>query len=227
MMNISKKVQKCKICGNLLKSGRIYCSRKCYWKKSPKFKTKCKQCGKEFLTYPSWQKNGQGFLCSKECKYRWIGLNYRGKNSRAGFKNAKKLLKCKECGKGFYTFRSRIQIKRGIFCSKNCYNNWFSKNSSLEKSPAWIDGRTFIKYPKEFELIKNEIKKRDSYICQNCGKKVERRFLTVHHINYDKLDNKETNLITLCTACNSGANGNKDYWIDLFTKKINKILCQK
>ncbi len=213
---------KCKVCGNALNKGKIYCSLKCYWKNSPKFQTNCRQCNKRFWTYPSFQKIGEGFLCSKECKYKWISENYRGENSRAGFKNATKRLKCKECGKVFYKFQSRIKDKRGIFCSKDCYLKWFEKHCQMEKSPAWIDGRSFVEYPKEFELIKNKIKKRDNYICQNCGKKVEKRFLTVHHIDYNKMNNKEINLITLCTWCNSGANGNRNYWIRLFTKLLSE-----
>ncbi len=184
---------------------------------------KCKICHKQFLTYPSSIKRKQGFLCSMKCKSKWISLKYRGKNSKAGWRNAKKNIKCRNCGNIFQEYQSRIKEKRGVFCSKNCFNKWFKDNCQLEKSPAWIDGRTFIKYPKEFEIIKNKIKKRDNFICQNCGRKVKKIFLNVHHIDYNKLNNKETNLITLCTWCNSGANGNKEYWIRLFSKKIEEL----
>ena len=66
--------------------------------------------------------------------------------------------------------------------------------------------------------LKQKIRKRDSYICQNCGitEKIHKikygRILTVHHIDYNKQNCKESNLITVCLSCNLKANGNRDYW---------------
>ena len=91
--------KKCRICLKELKLGKIYCSKECYWQKSPKFKTNCKQCLKEFWTYPSFIKANEGFLCSKKCKYKWISENYRGERSKAGFKNASINKSCKWCNK--------------------------------------------------------------------------------------------------------------------------------
>jgi hypothetical protein len=47
--------------------------------------------------------------------------------------------------------------------------------------------------------------------------------LTIHHIDYNKQNCNEENLITLCKGCNTRANYNKDYWLI----KYKKILCQK
>lgn len=213
---------KCKTCGNALNRGKIYCSLKCYWKKSPKFKVKCRQCKKEFLTYPSWQKIGQGFLCSKKCKYKWISENYRGEKSKAGWRNAKIKLECKECNKVFYEFRSRVKDKRGVFCSKKCSIEWFKKNCQMEKAPNWIDGRSYLKYPKEFDIVKNEIKQRDGYLCQLCYIPCIRKRLGAHHIDYNKMNNNKNNLISLCTGCNSKVNRSRDYWTNYFNIKITQ-----
>ncbi len=84
--------------------------------------------------------------------------------------------------------------------------HWKGGISSEPYCPLWFD--------KEF---KNYIKERDNYECQNpkCWKKP--CYLTIHHINYIKKDCQPTNLITLCTSCNSRANANKGVWERLFT----------
>ena len=58
---------------------------------------------------------------------------------------------------------------------------------------CYIDGRSFIRYPSEFnQKLKNKIKIRDGYKCQNCNITEEKhlivygRRLEIHHINYNK-----------------------------------------
>jgi 5-methylcytosine-specific restriction endonuclease McrA len=201
-------IKKCKICGKVVKPARTYCSLKCYWKKSPKFKTECKQCGKVFLTYPSWQKGGQGFLCSKICKSKWISENYRGEKSKAGFRNAQLERTCKYCSKNFKEYKSRVKGNRGIFCCKDCYNKWFSDFVKIkENALRWIDGKSFLPYPPEFNRrLKAEIKERDNFTCQYCGSKEK---LSIHHMDFDKNNNDRSNLITACTSCNSSIGGGK------------------
>ncbi len=82
--------KQCKVCKNTLKFGNIYCSKKCYWSISPKFKYPCKNCGKSFWTYPSFQKVNEGFLCSQKCHYLWIKKSYKGKESKKHPELAKK-----------------------------------------------------------------------------------------------------------------------------------------
>lgn len=42
---------------------------------------KCKNCGKEFLTYPSRVKKGYAKFCSRKCQAVWKSLNQSGENS--------------------------------------------------------------------------------------------------------------------------------------------------
>jgi len=44
--------------------------------------------------------------------------------------------------------------------------------------------------------------------------------LCVHHINYDKDDLFEFNLVTLCRSCNGKVNSRRDMWRDYFTFRI-------
>ena len=47
------------------------------------------------------------------------------------------------------------------------------------------------------------------------------RRLEIHHINYNKKDCNEYNLITLCKKCNLNANHNRTYWELFYNAKIN------
>ncbi len=97
-----------------------------------------------------------------------------------------------------------------------------------EKNPNWKKGKSFEPYSPEFnKKLKNKIRKRDNYQCQQCGEKIEKqtkkKFLTVHHINYDKKDCNENNLISLCNFCNSSVNTKRNEWEDFFKCKIKLL----
>jgi len=98
-----------------------------------------------------------------------------------------------------------------------------------DKSPTWIDGRSYLPYSKEFNKHKREhIKERDGHVCQYCGRTEEEqklkdrigRGLTIHHINYDKFYNDDINLATVCRSCNTYANLNREFWQRFYTDKI-------
>lgn len=68
-------------------------------------------------------------------------------------------------------------------------------------------------YPPEFKkLLKTQIADRDNHTCQEC-KNIENghRFST-HHIDYDKDNIHQKNLILLCKTCHGKTNYNKIYW---------------
>lgn len=74
--------------------------------------------------------------------------------------------------------------------------------------------------------LKEQVRIRDSYICQNCGITQEesiskyKQILHIHHIHYDK-SNCFPDLITLCAKCNSTVNFNRIYWEKYFMNKLN------
>jgi len=79
-----------------------------------------------------------------------------------------------------------------------------------DKSSQWQGGISFEEYPREFnDERKERIRERDGHVCQCCGrtKEEEGRELAVHHIDYDKRNCNDDNLITLCCRCNAKANG--------------------
>jgi len=76
------------------------------------------------------------------------------------------------------------------------------------------------------EELKESVRLRDSYICQNCGITQEEhkiksgKRLTSHHIHYLKSD-CYPDLITLCSGCNLKANHNRDEWEKYYMNKLN------
>ena len=93
-----------------------------------------------------------------------------------------------------------------------------------ENNSQWKGGISFEPYCFEFtDWLKNQIKDRDDYQCQNpnCDKEITRNNpLGIHHINYQKKDCSCNNLITLCKSCNSRANANRECWQELYTSII-------
>ena len=86
----------------------------------------------------------------------------------------------------------------------------------------YIDGRkSEYDYPSEFNtLLKRQIKTRDNYTCKHCCTTEK---LAIHHIDYNKGNCHQTNLITVCRRCNTLANANRDYWFAFYTYKIYEI----
>lgn len=80
-------------------------------------------------------------------------------------------------------------------------------------------------YGPEFDsTLKERIRFRDKYKCQECDcTQIENgKQLDVHHLDYNKRNNEEWNLISLCVSCHRKTNSNRKYWIVHFNKKIMK-----
>jgi len=102
-----------------------------------------------------------------------------------------------------------------------------------EQNPNWNGGLSFEPYSPEFnKVLKEQIRKRDNYICKNCNKQEQENFMNtkrgiihcnlhIHHIDYDKSNYVPDNLISLCNTCNSKANFNRNYWISYFQSKLS------
>lgn len=85
-----------------------------------------------------------------------------------------------------------------------------------EKNPRWIDGRRRREYPRAFYYIRENILERDSYECQACYESLRNRKKAIHHIDENKKNNKESNLISLCQSCHGK--------VHFFTKTNDKVI---
>ena len=86
-------------------------------------------------------------------------------------------------------------------------------------SSNWKGGLSFEPYGIEFnKKLKRQVRERDNFTCQmtGCNKKENGRDHDVHHVDYNKKNNNEDNLITLCMNCHMKTNGNRKYWTFYF-----------
>ncbi len=88
-------------------------------------------------------------------------------------------------------------------------------NKTGLNSANWRGGKSFEPYSMEFNnKLKKDIRQRDNFKCQNCGRLQEENKikLHIHHINYDKYNNWDDNLVSLCKSCHATTNHNRDFW---------------
>lgn len=193
------------------KSGRYFCSPDCRWiGLSTKRKIKCAYCDKEFICEGYRAEKFENVFCSRECQ----GL----------FNQKRQVVNCFQCGKELVLCPSQIESYEKKFCSSRCYGDWRSENLAGENCPWWKGGYQScegVLYPSVFNnYLKRKIRKRDNYTCQECGKQKVSRLLCVHHIDYDKMNNMEDNLISLCGSCHAKTNCNRNFWQQRFTDKL-------
>lgn len=116
------------------------------------------------------------------------------------------------------------------FNSNESRQHWIdvcSKKFSGKGNPMWKGGLSFEPYGLEFnESLRERIRERDSHACRLCGIKQDKTKHPVHHIDYNKRNNKPKNLITLCKGCHSLSNNNREFWINFFMGKNKFLSCQ-
>lgn len=229
--------QNCKECGNYYEGqGRYFCSTKC----SGKNKDRIKRQAKAMKGKPSWskglhikfndalakwRKNG-GIVWNKNkklTKKQKLGLNMEGLKLGRGWNKGLKI-PYDVWNKG-KTKDDCPQLARSEKVKKQ-----ISKSLSGSNNYQWIFDRSLKEYPDEFnDELKEGIRIRDNYTCQLCYVKQKDyyRKLDIHHIDYDKNNCNDDNLITLCNGCNIRVNSNKDYWKDLFKKRMELHFAKK
>jgi hypothetical protein len=158
---------------------------------------KCVDCGKQLHRYRSkrcYSCNTKNNHKIKLYPYKKTGINFA---------------KCIVCG-----------VQRNNYIKRKCQ----SCANTGKNNPNYIHGQGRGQYNLQFRpKLKQEIRKRDNFICQCCGLKesdnkrgVKQINLTTHHIDYNKENCKKDNLISVCIGCNSKVNFNRDYWYAYF-----------
>ena len=88
-----------------------------------------------------------------------------------------------------------------------------------DKSPNWQGGKSFEPYGTGFNgSLKKRVRVRDNYTCQICG--CIKKFPQTHHIDYDKNNNSEENLVCLCNRCHGKTNFNRAAWKAYFNELL-------
>ena len=183
---------------------------------------KCLDCGKEISKYK--------YTRCQKCMGIYYSISFKGrkltkKTIAKIIKNHAHLSKenhpnwqggipkCIDCKKLLKGYRQ----KRCWSCSQ------IERFKDPRNHPCYIDRISFENYPRIFNFfLKLKIRKRDNYKCQYCGMTQEEHFekynrdIEIHHIDYDKTNCKEDNLIALCKGCNINANFDRDYYYAYF-----------
>jgi hypothetical protein len=184
---IKNALQVCTYCGEKYRNktqGRKYCSMKCRRQhKNEQYNHICPICSKKFQARPGL------VFCSKQCA------------AESKRKNPKR--NCAYCGKGFFTSRTKSNIK---YCSAQCQH-------LARRGPEYGNGRSAI-YGPRWPGIARQIRRRDNWTCQMCGTYYKgtspSKVLHVHHKvsvrkfagDLDKAHHS-SNLITLCRSCHA------------------------
>lgn len=213
----------CLNCGKVFRKGgkdstccSIVCAKQYEWKNkqaeglnfiesSKKFRcrfveTTCKTCGKAIkIRHGDYNRSMRehGYVtCSRKCSSIAKGTTI--------------LIKCSECGKEYYRAKSLVQSNiKYYFCSKECQDKNSEYRPSGKDHYNFINGDTSYKRGENWLQVRREVRERDNFTCQICGKTEEEvgKLLDVHHIKpYRLFDNYEeandlTNLIALCPSC--------------------------
>ena len=152
-------------------------------------------------------------------KYIDNRTNIQHRCEECGNKITCQAIKCKCCGnKRKFTKIRKINISIGT--KRTMQRPEVKEKMSGKNNPCYIHGNGYKGYSLEFRKIRDKIRQRDSFTCQNldCNCTQEEHFkkygkdIEVHHIDYNKDNNDKDNLITLCKKCNINANWNRDYW---------------
>lgn len=86
--------------------------------------------------------------------------------------------------------------------------------------PNWRGGPTI--YPLEFNNeLRESIRDRDGRKCIICYVLENTQAHDVHHIDYNKHNNKEQNLTTLCMSCHGRTNYHRNYWKQILSHITN------
>ena len=123
----------------------------------------------------------------------------------------------------------RRSLSQSQVISDTNTGRWVEKDSRLmgDQHPNWCGGISFEPYGIEFNSrLKKLIRGRDNHTCQECGMTEEELGYTLHchHIDYNKENNSEGNLISLCRSCHAQTNFGRNDWKVYYKSKLNPML---
>jgi len=172
------------------------CNKKVWHKNS-----RCTPHAEKYKKYPCRKKENNPFFNHNQYK---ITKSFLIEEYCKNQKSERTIAKIKKCSYGtirHWLYKYNIPLRKR--------NETKSKIYKGKGNPRYLDGRSFEKYPSEFNAsLKLKIRKRDNFTCQLCGisekEHIEkfRRVLEVHHKDHNRKNCKESNLMTLCKQCN-------------------------
>ncbi len=176
-----------------------------------------------------WKRNKHPMLGKKHTKES----REKNRNSHIGLPNLKLRETIKRLGltKGEKNPRFGIVVSEGT--KKKIKNSNYHKDHKKEKSSNWQGGISKEPYSFNFdEDLKEKIRKKFGFRCQQCFRHQDELFmknrkgevvnyrLAIHHIDYNKKNNEDDNLIPLCRTYYGQTHFNRNQWINYFQEKF-------
>lgn len=197
--------------------------------KSATLSLSCKQCGTAFYRSPARQRGG---FCSLRCfgdskilpkktcvdcgaVTAW-GSNARCRScwishvSQANATGA--TAPCRQCAAPVYRSASDLKASSrrfGVFCGSQCFGLFVTGPNN----PAYYSGRRPGQYPSAFKSAKRRVLRREGRACFLC--RATPKTLDVHHIDRDKANNADWNLVALCRVCHMAQKGAPEQMLKL------------
>lgn len=173
-----------------------FCSNKC-WGEAQNLRRygerTCTQCGGPAPKATSLGAHKTPY-CSKTCMEQTKAEEYEARNLA-------KLKPCPRCNAMFIP-----KVPNQAYCGKDCADRDHSGRMLGENNPRWNGGmfkqRTKPHNARRYREMRPLILKRDGNCCVLCQSKEP---LNVHHIDENPLNNRSTNLVTLCWDCHMKA----------------------
>ena len=191
--NWKNNISICEYCKKKFKprGERKFCSHQCY-SKSQKRRIifKCKQCGKTIERTPATAIRGKSHFCSLKCMSA-----HRSGNRNHAWQGGKKVVFCEVCVKKIKRKQGYAKQYNHVFCSNECHGLGMLRANN----PSWKGGIANEPYCEIWteKDLKESVKIRDDFRCQNPDCRKNSKRLCVHHIDYDKKNCDHSNLITL------------------------------
>lgn len=169
----------------------------------------CPICKKEFEKHI--YKKCHAVYCSQVCAYKGRSLGYSKRIIKKPYNCKRKPPRNCEICQNEYIYRKKTQK----YCSRKCYEISLKQRMLGKNNPAYKNGSSYKKRcwrGNDWETLRQDIYKRDNFICKDCGikcvskrdyKQDSNRIIQCHHIeNYNfRKNNNKNNLITLCLRC--------------------------
>jgi 5-methylcytosine-specific restriction endonuclease McrA len=232
-----KRTANCTLCkikftkrkGESFKTSHPFCTKSCWdkyqvGKNNPSWKgvgcnKLCKLCNKEFRIKNSLSLSQ--VFCSKQCYWKH--------NELFGHPLFQDLHDtCTICKISLRITKRKVGKKN--FCSRVCADKHHSIFMKEELNSNYVNGQSgyvYHGYAVNWRIIRDEIRKRDNYRCQLCNieEKECDKNLSVHHIDFNKHNNSDDNLITLCERCHNKHHGKKSRY--QCKEELLKVLKEK
>lgn len=217
-------ITKCEICK------KEYYIRPSHYKRVKRHfcSSKCKGIGQTDRQNPAWKDSWEKKCLNCEKIFRHKdrgGLKFCSRKCNFEFSRIKNTRNCLICNKIFI----KKGGDKGKFCSLKCAGVIHSLQMEGVNNPNWLEGIGNLPYKWDFNnKLKIKIRKRDDFICRLCGLKESDLIikkgcgLAIHHIDYDKENTKENNLISLCNKCHGYTHYNRKKWKQELSKMLEK-----